>query len=77
MSDTIIVALIALVGTVLSGVISARIARDKTLALVEYRIQQLEKRIDKTNSLIERVYQLESDITTMQHDIALLQRGEG
>lgn len=55
MTETIIVALISLVGT-LGGTFGGIIATSK---LSNYRIEQLEKKVDKHNNLIERTYALE------------------
>lgn len=43
-------------GLTLVGVI---IANNKTSALMSYRIEQLEKKVDKHNQTIERTYKLE------------------
>lgn len=51
----IIVAVLSLIGT-LAG---AYFANRKTSALVLYRLEQLEKKVDKHNSVIERTYVLE------------------
>jgi hypothetical protein len=55
MSDGLIVALISLFGT-LFGTFSGILVSNK---LVNYRIEQLEKKVDKHNQVIERVYKLE------------------
>lgn len=55
MSETIIVALIAFAGT-LSG---SFFAQRKSTALIAYRLEQLEKKVDKHNSVVERTYSLE------------------
>jgi ABC-type lipoprotein release transport system permease subunit len=54
-SDVVIVGLLSLVGTII-GTLSGIIA---TSRLTTYRIEQLEKKVDKHNNLIERVYELE------------------
>ena len=71
MDPTVTIALIAAGGTIISGIISALISN----SITKYRIAQLEKKVDKHNNLIERTYQIESDITTIKHDITLLQKG--
>lgn len=56
MTETIIVALLSLFGTLvgsLGGILTAN-------RLTNYRIEQLEKKVEKHNSVIERVYALES-----------------
>lgn len=71
MDSTVVIALIAAGGTIISGIISALISN----SITKYRISQLEKKVDKHNSLIERTYKLEGDVTTLQHDVNLLQKG--
>ena len=56
MSETIIVALLSLAGT-LAGSLLGILAANK---LVVYRIEQLEKKVEKHNQVVERVYRLES-----------------
>lgn len=51
MTSTVIVALISLVGT-LSGSLCGIIVSSK---LTNYRIEQLEKKVDKHNSFAERI----------------------
>ncbi len=55
MNETIIVALISLAGTLIGSLLGV-IA---TARLTTYRIEQLEKKVDKHNQVIERVYLLE------------------
>jgi len=57
MSNEIIVALIAMLGTAL-GTFGGIITANK---LTNYRIEQLEKKVDKHNNVIERVYKLEEN----------------
>lgn len=68
MDSTVIVALIALAGTIVSGVISAIIAG----RLTAYRLEQLEKKVDLHNNLIDRMYRAEEDISLIQKDIQLI-----
>lgn len=65
MSDVVIVGLLSLVGTIL-GTVGGIIAANK---LTTYRIEQLEKKVDKHNNLIERTYEIEQDIAVIQNDI--------
>ena len=55
--ETVIVALISFVGT-LVGTLGGIIASSK---LTTYRIQQLEKKVEQHNKVVERVYILERD----------------
>lgn len=57
MATEIAVAILSLCGTGI-GSLSGIIAANK---LTTYRIDQLEKKVDKHNNLIERVYELEKE----------------
>lgn len=54
----VLVAAIALVGT-LGG---SYMANKKTTALIAYRLEQLEQKVNKHNGVIERQYQLEKRV---------------
>lgn len=57
---TIIVACLSLFGTLVGSVTGVMTANK----LTTYRIEQLEKKVDKHNTIIERVALLEQDNTT-------------
>ena len=66
----IIIALLSLAGTLigsLAGVLAAN-------RLTTYRIQQLEKKVEKHNSIVERTYLLEEEMKVANHRIADLER---
>lgn len=65
MSDTIMVALIGLAGSAL-GAFGGVMASAR---LTQYRLQKLEEKVDKHNSIIERTYKLEGRMTEAEHDI--------
>lgn len=65
MSETIIVAILSLIGT-LAGSLLGIIAANK---LVVYRIEQLEKKVEKHNNVLERVYTLEKNEAVIQEEI--------
>ncbi len=69
MSDTIIVALItgllALAGT-LGG---SYLANRKSAALIAYRLEELEKKVQAHNNLIERTYKLEEQTEIQEEKI--------
>lgn len=59
MSDVILVAIIT-GGLSLAGTLSGSyFAQRKSAALISYRLEQLEKKVDKHNSVVERTYNLE------------------
>lgn len=56
--STIIVAVLALIGT-LAG---SFLANDKNSALIAYRLEELEKKVQKHNSIVERLTIVERDL---------------
>lgn len=65
MSETIIVAVISLIGT-LAG---SYWANKKNTALIAYRLEQLELKVNKHNSVIERTYNLETEQSVIKEQI--------
>lgn len=65
MDSTIIVAGISFIGTCF-GTIGGIIASSK---LTNYRLSELEEKVKKHNSIVERTYILEGQVTEIQHDI--------
>lgn len=65
MNEAIIVAILSLFGTLVgsfSGIITAN-------KLVNYRLQQLEKKVEKHNQVIERVYKLEKHEAVLNEEM--------
>lgn len=65
MDSTVIVGVLSLIGTLvgsLGGIMTAN-------RLTNYRIQQLEKKVEKHNSVIERVYMLEKHEAVIDEEI--------
>lgn len=65
MTSEIVVALLGLLGT-LAGSFLGVVAAGK---LTQYRLQQLEEKVNKHNNIIERTYILEGQMAEVQHDI--------
>lgn len=65
MESEIIVAILGLVGT-LAGSFLGVIASQK---LTQYRLQQLEDKVNKHNGVIERTYKLEGQMTECLNEI--------
>ena len=63
--SSIIVGVLALAGTLMGSLIS----NNKTQALVTYRLQQLEDKVNKHNKLVERMYNLEEKQMVMEEQI--------
>jgi type VI protein secretion system component VasK len=75
---TVAVGLLSLIGTLAGSYFSNR----KGQALIAYRLEQLEEKVNKHNNLIERTYQLEEtqkvqaeQIKVANHRIADLEQG--
>lgn len=66
MTDTVIVAITSLLGTLLGSFGGTQ--------LVKYRIEQLEKKVEKHNSIVERTYILEEKVKVANHRIEDLER---
>ena len=65
MSEAVIVAILGFAGT-LAGSLLGVLAAQK---LTQYRLSQLEEKVNKHNNLIERTYRLEGQMEECRHDI--------
>jgi len=65
MTEAVIVAILSLVGT-LGGSLCGILTANK---LTNYRIQQLEAKVEKHNNVIERVYNLEKHEAVIEEEI--------
>jgi type VI protein secretion system component VasK len=65
MGSEIIVAALALIGS-MSG---TYFANRKSSALIAYRLEELEKKVAKHNSVIERTYKLEQDFAVIDEKV--------
>lgn len=68
MSSEIIVALIAGAGTLI-GTFGGIVASSR---LTAYRIEQLEKKVDKHNELVERTFRLEESCSVLDEKIRVV-----
>lgn len=66
MPDTVAVAVLSLLGTLIGSFGGTQ--------LIKYRIEQLEKKVEKHNSVVERTYLLEEKIKVANHRIDDLER---
>lgn len=65
MNHTVLVAALSLIGTLI-GSFSGIIAANK---LVNYRLQQLEQKVQAHNNLVERMYHLEGNMELVHQQI--------
>ena len=63
--ETVIVAIISLVGTLVGSYLSNR----KSQVLIAYRLEQLEDKVNKHNNLVERTYRLEEQAAVVDERI--------
>ena len=69
MSEVVIVAIISLAGTLI-GTFGGIMTSSK---LTIYRIEQLEKKVEKHNNIVERVYRLEDNDKLLEQRIGQLE----
>lgn len=72
--ETIIAAAITAAVTLAVCLITNHAQAEKTRALIDYRVKELERKQDKHNHLIERTYILEGKTAELQHEIHDLKR---
>ena len=65
MNPEVLHALINAVSVIVSGLIAAIVSNK----LMAYRIEQLEKKVDKHNSVIDRTYHLEAEVEVIENEI--------
>lgn len=65
MNENIIIAILSLFGTLL-GTLGGILAANK---LTLYRIEQLEKKVEKHNNIVERMYGLETRVAVDEEEI--------
>lgn len=61
MIGSIIVAVLSFLGTCIGSLAGIK--------LIKYRIEQLEKKVDKHNTVIERTYKLEEDVKLIKEEV--------
>lgn len=68
MSDVVIVAIISLIGT-LGGTFGGILTSSK---LTNYRIEQLEKKVEEHNNVVKRTYKLEEEQKVEEEKIKVI-----
>ena len=68
--QAIVVAILGMIGA-LGG---SWIANRKSTALIEYRLKELEEKVNKHNNLIDRMYKAETNIEVIQEEVNNLKR---
>lgn len=82
MTPEVITAIISAGGALLGSCVANYFQNSKTTALILYRIEELEKKQDKHNSVIERQFRLEKKVEVLatreeesEHRIGDLEKG--
>lgn len=70
MSDAVIVAILGFAGTLLGSLFGVLAAQK----LTQYRLSQLEEKVNKHNNLVERTFKLEGRMDEAEHDIKDLKK---
>lgn len=70
MSEPVIVAILGFAGTLLGSLFGVLAAQK----LTQYRLSQLEEKVNKHNNLIERTFKLEGRMNEAEHDIKDLKK---
>lgn len=70
MNEAIIVALLGFAGTLLGSLFGVLAAQK----LTQYRLSQLEDKVNKHNNLIERTFKLEGRMSAAEHEITDLKK---
>lgn len=69
MSDAIIIALIGGVCTAIPSLIATIIINNKSTAVMQYKIDDLTKKVEKHNNVVERMAIAENSIKSAHHRI--------
>lgn len=72
--ETIIAAAITASVALVVCLITNHAQAEKTRALLDYRLSELEKKQDKHNNLMERTYRLEGRVEEVIHEIVDLKK---
>ena len=65
MSETMICSLLSMAGTLVGSLAGILVANK----LVNYRLKQLEKKVELHNNAVERLFKLEGAMVEVQHEI--------
>lgn len=69
MTPAVLTMIGTIVGALISGIVSLLVAsrqHSKSMALIEYRLEQLEEKVDKHNNVVERLYKVEAQVNSMK-----------
>ena len=67
--ETILAAVISGAVTLVVCLVNNHAQAEKTRALLDYRLSELEKKVDKHNQVLERTYRLETEMEVAREQI--------
>ena len=70
MDNTVLVAILGFAGTLCGSLLGVMAAQK----LTQYRLAQLEDKVNKHNNIIDRTYKLEGRMDAVEHDIKDLKK---
>lgn len=76
MSDAIVTGIVAILVCIINNWVQFNRTKqetDKTVALIQVKLDELSERVDKHNQLIERTYHLESDTALIKQRLTALE----
>lgn len=65
-----LISVLTCLGTIVCNIVSIY----KVSSLMQYRLSQLEQKVDKHNGMVERTFKLEGAVQELQHDVRDLKR---
>ena len=74
MQSEILVALISGICVAIPSYLATKSNSNKTIALLEYKIEELRKDVEKHNQVVERMFKAESDIKTLYRQVNKLEK---
>lgn len=72
MTEALITGIIAVVVCMINNIYQqkrTKVTNEKTIDLIDYKLSELTKRVDKHNNLIERTYRLEEAVSLQEEKI--------
>lgn len=69
MTEVIVTSLISGLCVAVPAIVATVVTNSKHQGLIDYKIDQLDKKVDKHNSVIERTYELEQTVKNLEDKV--------
>lgn len=70
MTEVIVTSLISGLCVAVPAIVATVVTNSKHQGLIDYKIDQLDKKVDKHNSVIERTYELEQTVKNLKDKVS-------